>query len=75
MAASAAGEEKAPDEQADWLGQPAHAEAFPAPWEVGPTQPSLALEGTSPEDDDIIFVGVEILADEMERREEIGVMR
>lgn len=47
----AAGDEKAPVEHADWFGQPAHADAFPAVWEVGPTQPSLASVGASPGDD------------------------
>lgn len=53
MAASAAGEENAPEEQAPWFGQPAQAAALPASWEVGPTQPSLALDGAS---DDMVFV-------------------
>jgi len=56
LAATAAGEEKAPVEQADWLGQPAQAEAFPAFWEVGPTQPSFASEGASPEDDIVSYL-------------------
>lgn len=34
-----------PEEQADWLGQPAQAEDLPALEDVGPTQPSLALDG------------------------------
>lgn len=41
------GDENVPEEQAAWLGQPAQAEDFPALAEVGPTQPSLALEGAS----------------------------
>lgn len=41
----AAGEENAPEEQADWFGQPAQAADLPALEEVGPTQPSLALDG------------------------------
>lgn len=45
LAARAAGEEKVPEEQAAWFGQPAQAEDFPAEEEVGPTQPSLALGG------------------------------
>ena len=45
LAEMAAGDENAPEEQADLLGHPAHAEALPAFWEVGPTQPSLALAG------------------------------
>jgi hypothetical protein len=53
----AAGDENAPEEQADLFGQPSHAEALPAFWEVGPTQPSLALAGVllalPPVEDDI----------------------
>lgn len=45
LAEMAAGDENAPEEQADLLGHPSHAEALPAFWEVGPTQPSLALAG------------------------------
>jgi len=52
-----AGDENAPEEQADLFGQPSHAEALPAFWEVGPTQPSLALAGVllalPPVEDDI----------------------
>ena len=57
LAASAAGDENAPDEQAVWFGQPAHADAFPASEEVGPTHPSLASEGASPpvEEDIVLF--------------------
>ena len=47
MAATAAGEENDPVEQAPWLGQPAQAAALPASWEVGPTHPSLALDGAA----------------------------
>ena len=47
------GDENAPDEQADWLGHPAQADALPASWEVGPTQPSFAFDGFSPFNDDI----------------------
>lgn len=53
MAASAAGEEKAPEEQAPWFGQPAQAAALPASWEVGPTHPSLALDGAA---DDMVGI-------------------
>ena len=45
-----------PDEQADWLGQPAQAEALPASSDCGPTQPSLALDGGASEEDDMMFV-------------------
>lgn len=46
-AALASGELKAPEEQAPWLGQPSHAEAFPASSATGPTHPALASEGAS----------------------------
>ncbi len=61
LAEMAAGDENAPEEQTDLLGHPSHAEALPAFWDVGPTQPSLALAGVmfaSPvgEEDDIVLV-------------------
>ncbi len=61
MAASAAGEEKDPEEQAPWFGQPAQAAALPASWEAGPTHPSLALDGAA---DDM--VGTDVMGSESE---------
>ena len=59
MAASAAGEEKDPEEQAPWFGQPAQAAALPASWEAGPTHPSLALDGAA--DDMVGLMGSELV--------------
>ena len=57
LAAMAAGEEYAPEEQADWFGQPAQAEDLPASCEVGPTHPALASEGASmPSEEDMIEI-------------------
>ena len=43
----ASGELKAPEAQADWLGQPSQAEFFPAVSASGPTHSELALAGVA----------------------------
>ena len=59
-AATASGLLNFPEEQADWLGQPAQAEALPASSDCGPTHPSFALDGGGPaageaEEEDMVF--------------------
>ena len=44
-AKTASGELNLPELQSPWLGQPSHADAFPASFDAGPTQPSLASSG------------------------------
>ena len=51
----AAGEENAPEEHADWFGQPAQAEDLPASCEVGPTHPALASDGASTPSDEFMM--------------------
>ena len=55
LAAMAAGEENAPEEHADWFGQPAQAEDLPASCEVGPTHPALASDGASTPSDEFMM--------------------
>ena len=56
----AAGEENAPEEHADWFGQPAQAEDLPASCEVGPTHPALASDGASTPSDEFMMSGLDL---------------